>query len=162
MKEIDRAIYVMADIFGYRDPKQLFHKCRKQELVTARYLLCLYFRDTLKLSYHQIADIVNLDHSTVVVGVQRIRERLNNNNIQYFYEKLIWADFNCRITSFIEDQMNEIRERNIRTNLDRLRALVQECMSGGKARRASNYIDKIILELKIDKRQWREKETPSR
>jgi hypothetical protein len=58
--------------------------------------------------------------------------------------------------------MNEIRERKIRTNLVKLRALVQECMPESKARRASNYIDKIILELKIDKRQWREKDTPSR
>lgn len=92
-KKIDKAISVMTDLSGYTTSEQILRKCRKQELVTARYLLCMYFYDTLKLSYHRIAEIIKLDHSTVVVGVQRMRERLQSNNTQYDYEKCLWSNF---------------------------------------------------------------------
>lgn len=58
--------------------------------------------------------------------------------------------------------MNEIRERNAKQYLGKLRDLVYEYMPAGKALRACNYIDRVILEIKRDKRQWREKDTPSR
>lgn len=90
MNNVQKAIRVIANIIGIPE-NELFVKCRRRERVVARYCLCLYLHETLQLSYHTIANIVKLDHATVVYAVKEMQKRIASKF--YIYDKNIWDEF---------------------------------------------------------------------
>lgn len=82
-------ISVAASIFEV-DEKLLSMSCRKIEVVWARSLCYVYFRDECKMSYQQIGSLFNKNHATVIHGYNGFKELLEfDEQAQDYYAMFV-------------------------------------------------------------------------
>ena len=57
------------------NPEMVYHKTRKREVVDARFV-CFYVLRCFEFSYHEIANVFNCNHATVINGIRQTQDTL--------------------------------------------------------------------------------------
>lgn len=74
---------VVERYFGFESGDVVFDSSRSKTRVMARQLAMLFVRDRLGWSYPEIGEVFGKDHTTVIMGCRRARDRIR--------QRLVWT-----------------------------------------------------------------------
>ena len=99
-KKVDTGLYV-ATVAGWFNlfEDDIYSSSRKREIVVARQLLMCYFRQEKRMLLHEVADIFNKDHTTVIHAVATIKNLCETDRI--------FKDDKNQLFSLLNDNFNE-------------------------------------------------------
>lgn len=69
-------VEIVCDVFDI-DQVQLRKRCRKRELVVARYMCCFFIRKYTTKTLAYVAEMFNQDHTTVIHGITTINNLMD-------------------------------------------------------------------------------------
>lgn len=112
-------IYTMTEIellqrvcSEYCEIDNIFSRCRKRELVTARQIMMKIMRDELGHKLVYIGQIFNQDHTTVIAAVRKANNHIKTKDY-YFYKRYTNILYDDRIMLML----SPINESKMATNI---------------------------------------------
>lgn len=129
--------------------EQIRSKSRHEPLPFVRYMLFAVLNESYQWSTPKIGRALNRDHASVLSGIKKYHEIIDDNSHGYQVEHVINENFHGLI-------MVPNREKRIRGYMNEIRKLTSD-LPQGKQNAISNKLDRISLELKKDRPQNRVK-----
>ena len=129
--------------------QQIKSKSRHEPLPFVRYMLSAILYENYHWSTPKIGRALNRDHASVLIGIKKYHEIIDDNSHGYQVEHVINDNFHDLI-------MVPNREKRIRVFMNDIRKLTSD-LPQGKQNAISNKLDRISLELKKDRPQNRVK-----
>ena len=129
--------------------EQIKSDSRHQPLPFVRYMLSAILYEDYHWGTTKIGRALNRDHASVLTGIKKYHEIIDDNSHGYQVERVIDENFHKLI-------MLPNREKRIRGFMNEIRKLTSD-LPQGKRNAISNKLDRISLELKKDRPQNRVK-----
>jgi len=129
--------------------EQIKSDSRHQPLPFVRYMLSAILYEDYLWSTPKIGRALNRDHASVLTGIKKYHEIIDDNSHGYQVEHVINENFHGLI-------MVPNREKRIRGYMNEIRRHIKD-LPEGKRNAISNKLDRISLELKKDRPQNRVK-----
>jgi len=122
-------------------------KSRKREKVIGRFCLYYHLKTTTELSLNEIGKVFRQDHSSVLYGVEKIKNILSNP-LDLFHKKCdsVLKVLGCKMPTI--DETKDIKIKNLENELFKLRAEMERIQSNRQPIPLLEKINKLPEEVK--------------